>query len=72
MKQSSATLQTHWKHGFAEYISSDFGDGLTTFADADFAHDLRSRRSASSHFQWHCGSLGLQETTRYQPTFLRG
>jgi hypothetical protein len=48
MKQSSATLQTHWKHGFAEYISSDFGDGLTTFADADFAHDLRSRRSAFS------------------------
>jgi hypothetical protein len=51
MKTSSAALQTHWKHGFAEYLSSDFGDGLVSFADADFARDLRSRRSVSSHFQ---------------------
>jgi hypothetical protein len=51
MKSTATALQTHWKHGFAEYLSSDFGDGLTSFADADFARDLRSRRSVSSHFQ---------------------
>ncbi len=51
MKSTAAALQTHWKHGFAEFLSSDFGDGLASFADADFARDLRSRRSVSSHFQ---------------------
>ncbi len=51
MKHSSGAFQAHWKHGFAQYISSDFGDGLTTFADANFTRDLHSRRSVSSHIQ---------------------
>jgi hypothetical protein len=51
MKSAAAAFQTHWKHGFAEYLSSNFGDKLTFFADADFAHDLHSRWSISSHFQ---------------------
>jgi hypothetical protein len=46
MKHSSAALQTHWSHGFAKYLSSDFGDGLVSFADTDFARDIRSCRSA--------------------------
>jgi hypothetical protein len=50
MKHTAAALHTHWSHGFAEYLSSDFGDGLTTFANADFAHDVHSHQSASSHF----------------------
>jgi hypothetical protein len=51
IKSTAAALQTHWQRGFAEYLSSDFGDGLASFADADFARDLCSRRSISAHFQ---------------------
>jgi len=51
MKSTAAALHTHWSCGFAEYLSSDFDDGLTSFADADFATDLCSRHSFSSHFQ---------------------
>jgi hypothetical protein len=51
MKCSGAALQMHWTRGFAEYLPGDFGDGLATFADADHARCLRSRRSVSSHFQ---------------------
>jgi hypothetical protein len=40
MKTTAAALHTHWCRGFAEYLGSDFGDGLMTFADADFARDL--------------------------------
>ncbi len=61
-KTSSKTLQTHWTTGFAEYLPGDYGDGLATFADADFARCLRSRRSVSASFHllngvivsWNC------------------
>jgi hypothetical protein len=36
--------------GFAEYLPGDYGDGLATFADADFARCLCSRRSVSASF----------------------
>jgi len=49
-KSSGKSLQTHWKTGFAEYLPGDYGDGLATFADADFARCLRTRRSVSAHF----------------------
>jgi len=49
-KTSSKTLQTHWTTGFAEYLPGDYGNGLATFADADFARCLRSRRSVSASF----------------------
>jgi hypothetical protein len=39
-KTTVKTLQTHWLTGFAEYLPGDFGDGLATFADADFARCL--------------------------------
>jgi hypothetical protein len=41
-KLSGKLLQTHWHTGFAEYLPGDYGDGLATFADADFARCLRS------------------------------
>ena len=49
-KTTTRTLQTHWNTGHAEYLPSDYGDGLATFADADFAHCLRTRRSISANF----------------------
>jgi len=49
-KTTVKTLQTHWMTGFAEYLPGDFSDSLATFADADFAHCLRSRRSVSANF----------------------
>jgi len=49
-KSSGKSLQTHWHTGFAEYLPGDYGDGLVTFADADFACCLRTRRSVSAHF----------------------
>jgi hypothetical protein len=49
-KTTVKTLQTHWLTGFAEYLPGDYGDGLATFADADFARCLRSRRSVSASF----------------------
>jgi hypothetical protein len=36
-KSGGKPLQTHWKNGFAEYLPGDYGDGLATFADVDFA-----------------------------------
>jgi len=49
-KTTVKTLQTHWLTGFAEYLPGDYGDGLTTFADADFARCLCSRHSVSASF----------------------
>jgi hypothetical protein len=56
-KSGSKSLQTHWKTGFAEYLPGDYGDGLATFADADFARCLRTRRSVSAHFHLLNGVL---------------
>jgi hypothetical protein len=58
-KQSSPTtsIQTHWKTGFAEYLPGDYGDGLATFADADFARCLRTRQSVSANFHLLYGVL---------------
>jgi hypothetical protein len=49
-KLSNSSLQTRWRTGFAEFLPGDYGDGLATFADADFARCLRTRRSVSAHF----------------------
>ena len=48
LKKGGQVLSTFWKSGQAEYLSGDFGDELTTFADADYTRDLRSRRSVSA------------------------
>jgi hypothetical protein len=56
-KSSGKSLQTHWRTGFAEYLPGDYGDGLATFADADFARCLRTRRSVSAHFHLLNGVL---------------
>jgi len=66
-KQSSSSLQTHWHTGFAEYLPGDYGDGLATFADADFACCLRTRRSVSAHFQLLNGVL-VSWGCKKQPT----
>jgi len=56
-KSAGKSLQTHWRTGFAEYLPGDYGDGLATFADADFARCLRTRRSVSAHFHLLNGVL---------------
>jgi hypothetical protein len=56
-KSGGKSLQTHWKTGFAEFLPGDYGDGLATFADADFARCLRTRRSVSAHFHLLNGVL---------------
>ncbi len=47
---SGVSLQTFWGKGHAEYLSADFGDGLSTFTDADHARDLCTRHSVSCCF----------------------
>jgi hypothetical protein len=47
---TSASLHTDWHMGYVEYLRGDYGDGLATFTDADFALCLWSRRSVSAHF----------------------
>jgi hypothetical protein len=54
---STTSIQTHWKTGFAEYLPGDYGDELATFADADFARCLRTRRSVSANFHLLHGVL---------------
>jgi hypothetical protein len=56
-KSCGKSLQTHWKTGFAEYLPGDYGDGLATFADADFAHCLCIQCSVSAHFHLLNGVL---------------
>ena len=56
-KNMPSSLQTHWKTGFAEYLPGDYGDGLASFADADFARCLRTRRSVSANFHLLNGVL---------------
>jgi hypothetical protein len=58
-KSSGKSLQTHWKTGFAEYLPGDYGDGLSTFVDANFARCLRTRRSVSAYFHLLNGILVL-------------
>jgi hypothetical protein len=50
-------LQTFWSKGHAEYLSSDCGDELAIFADADHARCLRTRRSISAYFILYNGVL---------------
>jgi hypothetical protein len=66
-KLSNSSLQTHWHTGFAEFLPADYGDGLATFADADFARCLRTRRSVSAHFQLLNGVL-VSWGCKKQPT----
>jgi hypothetical protein len=66
-KQSPLYLQTHWRTGFAEYLPGDYGDGLASFADADFARCLRSRCSVSANFYLLNGVL-ISSSCKKQPT----
>jgi hypothetical protein len=46
-------VTSFWIKGYAEYLTSDFGDECdesVAHADADHAHDLRTRWSVSSYF----------------------
>jgi hypothetical protein len=56
-KSGGKSLQTNWKTGFAEYLPGDYGDGLATFADADFARCLQTHHSVSAHFHLLNGVL---------------
>jgi len=51
------SLQTHWKTGFVEYLPGDYGEGLATYADANFAHCLYTCNSVSAHFHLLNGVL---------------
>jgi len=63
---TTKTLQTHWKTGFAEYLPGDYGDGLATFADADFARCLKTRRSVSATFHLLNGVI-VSRSCKKQP-----
>jgi len=56
-KSSGPSFQTHWQTGFVEYLPGDYGDSLVAFADADFAHCLRTRRSVFADFHLLNGVL---------------
>jgi hypothetical protein len=56
-KSSGKSLQTHWKTGFVEYLPGDYGEGLATYADANFAHCLYTCNSVSAHFHLLNGVL---------------
>jgi hypothetical protein len=49
-KQGGSMLQTFWDTGKAEYLSSEFGNDLSTFTDADHARCLRTWWSTSVCF----------------------
>jgi hypothetical protein len=49
-KSGGTALSTSWAKGHAEYLTSDYGDGLVTLSDADHARCLRSRCSVSVYF----------------------
>jgi len=66
-KGSVRVLQTHWGTGCAEYLPGDYGDGLASFADADFARCLRTRRSVSANFHLLNGVL-VSWCCKKQPT----
>ncbi len=50
LRQGGDALQIFWDTGKAEYLSPDFGDGLSTFSDADHARCLCTHRSTSVYF----------------------
>jgi hypothetical protein len=66
-KQSKQHIQIHWKTGFVEYLPGDYGDGLATFTNADFACCLRTRCSVSSYFHLLGGVL-VSWGCKKQPT----
>jgi hypothetical protein len=46
---NNASLHTHWHTGVAEYLPGDYGVGLATFVDEDFAWFLLTRWSVSAN-----------------------
>jgi hypothetical protein len=66
-KQGGPMLQTFWDTGKAEYLSSEFGNDLATFSDADHARCLRTRRSTSVYFILFNGIL-ISWSCKKQPT----
>jgi hypothetical protein len=57
MKHGGDCLSTFWGKGQGEYLSSEFGDELATFSDADHARCLRTRRSTSAYFILYNGVI---------------
>ena len=48
LKKGDDNIITYWTKGQAEYLPSEFGDGLVNFADAGHARDLFDCRSVSA------------------------
>jgi hypothetical protein len=57
MKHGGDCLSTFWGKGQGEYLSSDYGDELATFSDADHARCLHTRRSTSAYFILYNGVI---------------
>ncbi len=57
MKHGGDCLSTFWGRGQGEYLSSEYGDDLATYSDADHARCLRTRRSVSAFFILYNGVL---------------
>jgi hypothetical protein len=43
------SLALHWAKGTAECLAPEFGTVLVNSSDADYARDIRDRRSVTSH-----------------------
>jgi hypothetical protein len=43
------SLALHWAKGTAEFLAPEFGTVLVNSSDADYARDIRDRRSGTSH-----------------------
>jgi hypothetical protein len=50
-------LSTFWDKSHAKYLTSNYGDGLVTFTDADHAHCLHSCPSISIYFILYNGVI---------------
>jgi hypothetical protein len=69
-------LQAFWSKGHAEYLSSDCGDDLAIFADADHAKCLQTRHSISEYLYytmvfWSLGPARNNPSLLYIPLPVR-
>lgn len=67
MKQGGSMLQTFWDTRKAEYLSSEFGNDLSTFTNVDHSHCLRTQQSTSVYFILFNGVL-ISWSCKKQPT----
>jgi hypothetical protein len=51
------SLALHWAKGKAGFLAPEIGTFLVNIPDADYAQDIRDRRSVTSPHQWSCGYL---------------